>query len=177
MLGNLLQELRQEAEQANKLEILEKELKSARILGKKHCIKCGFCCHRASCIPTPSEFKKIAKFLKLTPIELFKKYYVIDRQDYREGLGDIYYLKPAGINEKDLIGKFIPAERTFNEGKCIFLDKNNLCKIYPVRPETARKAKCWVKQKRDITPIKAWQGNQLKKQFGIDGKTKEENGI
>jgi len=165
----------QQIEEQDRLEELREKLRPARLRGKKFCVKCGFCCHARTCIPTPSELKKIATFLKLTPKALIKKYYAIDRKSGDE----IYYVKPLGKNIKDLAGKFIPASRTFNEGDCVFLGKNNLCKIYPVRPATAKASKCWLqdKDKENIITeqtIKKWGGNQLKKQFGIDGNKEEE---
>ena len=164
-LSSFFQGSNQESNEYIRLKKLEKKLKSAKILGEKHCVKCGFCCHKKPCVPTPDELKRIAKFLKLTAKELIEKCYVIDRQNLESN----YYVKPAGLKTKDLVGKFLPADRSFNEGKCIFLDKNNLCKIYPVRPETARITKCWLNQKRDIDFLESWKGNQLLKQFGIDG--------
>lgn len=164
--------MRQEREYT-RLEILRDKLKPATIRGVKHCVKCGFCCHCRTCIPTPNELKKIAKFLKLTPIQLIKRYYAIDRFSS----DNIYYVKPVGINIKDLAGKFIPSERTFNEGPCIFLRKSNLCKIYPVRPKSARNVNCW--EEKEGNPkklIKFWEGNQLLKQFKIDGDKLESQG-
>ncbi len=158
-------------EEVRRLEKLKKRFKTAKDLGKKHCVRCGFCCYRRTCTPTPFELKKIAKFFKLTPAALIKKYFVIDKIKYN----DPYYVKPAGENIKDLVGKFIPAERTFNEGKCIFLDKNNLCKIHPVRPQSARDCKCWEDEDTELGRdyIKAWKGNKLLKEFGIDGEDAE----
>lgn len=167
---SFLSGMMQQRAEIERLKALAKKLKPARILGVKHCVKCGLCCHIRTCVPTPSELKKIAKFLKLTPKKLIGKYYVIDRM----GLGsEVYFVKPAGKNIKDLVGKFIPAERTFDEGACIFLGKDNLCKIYPVRPKMARLTKCW-KETKDYNFEKPWRGNQLLKQFGIDGDRKEE---
>ncbi len=150
---------------------LEKELKPAHLRGESKCVKCGFCCHKRTCIPTPEELKKIAEFLKLTPKELINKFFAIDTRFEED-----YYVKPLGENIKDLAGKFIPAERTYNEGKCIFLDKDNNCKIYPVRPITARTQKCWkdndASEKRERT-LSSWKNKVLEKEFGI--KVKEDD--
>jgi len=155
-----------------RLEKLRLKLKPSDLRGVKLCSKCGFCCNVRTCIPTPDELKKIAKFLKLTPIQLINKFYAIDRK----WLGSDYYVKPVGVNIKDLAGKFIPSSRTYNEGKCIFLSPDNLCKIYKVRPELARVLKCWKKDKKQEKleeenynkVMKSWKNNQLK-QFGING--------
>ena len=114
---------------------LEKKFPTAQKLGLDYCNKCGYCCHRRPCVPTPDEFEKIAEFLDLTPGQLIHKYYAIDSYH------DIYFLKPIGINQKDLVGKYIPGYRTFNEGKCIFLTEDNLCEIYDVRPQSAKNYK------------------------------------
>lgn len=159
-------------EEQDRLNRLEKRLKSAKILNKTKCIRCGFCCHRKTCIPTPAELKKIAKFLKMTTKELISKYYAIDRK----WTDNTYYLKPVGIKIKDLVGKYIPSERTYDEGKCIFLEKKGKkfsCKIYPVRPKTARITKCWTEKTTKYNPIKSWKKNKLLTIFGIDGEKKE----
>jgi len=173
LLSTLADGLRLQHETYDKLESLRKRLKPASLRGVDHCVKCGFCCHCRSCIPTLSELKKVAKFLKLTPNELIHKYYAIDKQPF----GNIYFLKPVGVNIKDLAGKFIPARRTYNEGKCIFLGKGNLCKIYPVRPKMARITKCWKENSKidniNNKIINSW-GNKLKEEFGIDGSKEEE---
>ena len=141
---------------------LRESFATAEKLSMTECNKCGFCCHKRTCIPTPDEIVKIAEYLKIEPIVLINTYYAIDTQN-----DGIYYVKPIGINQKDLIGKFIPAERTFNEGKCIFLDENNLCKIFPVRPESAKIQKCWETEMENYNGIKTWKDDQLLKRFHI----------
>jgi Fe-S-cluster containining protein len=127
-------------------------------LGKKKCIKCGCCCNLRPCIPTFDEFIKIAEFLNLAPNEAKNKFFCIDTND-----GKIYFLKPAGVNQKDLLGNYIPNHRTFGEGKCVFLNDDNLCEIYSVRPIEARECCCW-KEKRftefnpNVERIKTWKG-------------------
>jgi Fe-S-cluster containining protein len=150
------------AQEEQRLKILEQELASAHVLGKRHCVRCGFCCHKRTCIPTPTELRKIAKFLKMTPQALIDKYYAIDELD------GIYHVKPLGKNIKDLAGKFIPNDRTYNEGKCVFLLKNNVCKIYSVRPRYARETKCWDENALVADGLKTWKRNALKREFGID---------
>jgi len=150
-------------------EELEKKLKSAKVLGKKECVKCGFCCHRRTCIPTPTELKIIAEFLKMTPKDLINKFFAIDK---RNGSSS-FFLKPIGVNIQDLAGKFIPADRTFDEGKCIFLGEDNNCKIYPVRPMSAKIQKCW--DNKDLSDrekymeelMDSWENDAIK-EFGIE---------
>ena len=152
--------------EGDRLEKLENELKSARILNKKKCVCCGFCCNKRTCIPTPNELKEIAKFLKLTSTKLINKYFAIDKQGY----GSDYYVKPLGINIKDLAGQFIPDERTYNEGQCIFLekDKNRFkCKIYLVRPNSAKLQECWNSSEKSHSELSGWKENKLEKEFKI----------
>ena len=123
----------------SRLKNLEKSFNTAKKLGVNECQKCGFCCNKRTCIPTPNELINISKLFGLTIKETINKYFCIDRTTF----SDTYFVKPAGINNIDLVGKFIPSDRTFNEGKCIFLTDNNLCKIYDIRPEAAKSQHCW----------------------------------
>ena len=162
MLGFLEGFMQQDME-TNRLEELKKQFKTSSSLKLKKCNKCGFCCHKRACIPTPEEVKKVANFFKLSPNQLINTYYAIDRQT----ISNKYYVKPIGINQKDLIGKFIPGNRTYNEGQCIFLDRNNLCKIYLVRPQSAKNQKCWSNERFE-NAIDSWGDNELKTKFGIE---------
>lgn len=140
---------------------LMKHFKTAKKAGVKYCLKCGFCCNKRSCIPTPDELRQVAKYLDCTTTELIKKYYCVDAR------GITVFVKPAGVNQKDLVGQFIPWKRTFNEGKCIFLDKDNTCKIYEVRPKTARTMECWTERgevwEDDYWDelMEAWKGKKI----------------
>ena len=152
---------------------LENEFKSARIRGVNHCVQCGWCCHRHTCVPTPNEVIEIAKFLEISTPEFINKFCSIDRLRGRSE----YYPKPLGENVKDRAGKCVPWRRTYNEGKCIFLeskDGKSCCKIYPARPLQAREAKCWGYEEPVGKEFDSWKDNRLLKQFGIDGKKLEE---
>lgn len=150
-------------DETERLEKLEIKLGSARLKKVKHCLKCGFCCNRRPCIPTPDELIEIANFLKLDVKTCINKYFAIDI-DVKE---NIYFLKPVGINTKDLAGKFIPSDRTYNEGDCIFLDKNRECKIHKVRPKSAKECNCWEEKETKYNPTIFWKNNQLLKRFCI----------
>lgn len=158
----------------------EKGFNTAKDLGKKECIKCGWCCTRKVCVPTPNELRKIAEFLKLTPKECINKYFAIDMKSFRSKdmkrfRSKTYFVRPIGIKQKDLVGKFIPSDRTFDEGKCIFLDENKICKIHSVRPYDAKSAECWVKFEGDGDESKkTWKEDQLEKEFGIEFTEDEE---
>jgi Fe-S-cluster containining protein len=148
---------------------LEYELGSARVKGLDYCIRCGWCCTSGTCRPTPDELEDIALFLGLSVHDAIQKYFAIDKRSW----DNIYYLKPVGVNTKHLSGKFIPADETFNEGRCIFLDQDNLCTIYDVRPKAARLAKCWEQDDGTWDPVEFWKDNVLKTRFGIDGQALE----
>lgn len=125
-----------------RIEELRIHFKTAKDIGKKECINCGFCCHRRPCILLPEELDKIAEFLKMDKKSIIKKFFCVDEK------GGIFFVKPAGINQMHLLGKYLEAEDTFNEGKCIFLDENNRCKIHEVKPRMAKIMKCWEEKSR-----------------------------
>ena len=128
-----------EFEEQFRLERLEKKLGSARLIQENHCVSCGFCCKKRTCIPSPDELVDIAEYLKTTPEKLISTKFVIDRLTFKSP----YFVKPAASNITDLVGKFVPSDRTFNEGTCVFLKKNNRCEIYYVRPKSAKVMECW----------------------------------
>ena len=149
-------------------ELKKKKMNPAHLRGKKECVKCGFCCHKRTCIPSPTELKKIAEFLKMGLNETIKKYFAFDKN----ATYFYFHLKPLGKNILDLGGQFIPANRTWNEGKCIFLDEKNKCKIYLVRPKSARTQECWKENKNYDKETKElnelWKESKLAKEFEIE---------
>ena len=66
-----------------------KHSERARNNGQKSCQRCGFCCLKQPCTPTPSEFSAVADYLNITPKELASKYTVVTEDD-----GD---LPPKGV--------------------------------------------------------------------------------
>ena len=108
-------------------------------LGKKECQMCGFCCLRRTCTPSLKEFKEIANFLEILPKELARKYSVVDTDDK----GSLH-IKWANEAQLDLTGTFLSCHRTYDKGYCIFFNKKtHQCKIYLVRPKTAKTCECW----------------------------------
>lgn len=169
-IGSIMYGSYRQDEEKRRVRDLELKLRPARLRGLNHCVKCGFCCSVRTCIPSPDEVKEIASFLHITVEGAIAKYFGLDRLLNSFWITSTYFLKPVGSNIRDLAGKFIPAERTYNEGRCIFLDEENLCKIYAVRPKDARRRKCWDKQAgRDYHPVNNWKPNKLQTEFGIDG--------
>ena len=148
--------------EAIRMNELKENFKTAYDLKVNYCLKCGFCCNKRTCIPIYKEFIEICNFLNLSIKKTIRKYFCIDKFNY----SDILFIKPAGINQLDLLGEFIPITRTFDEGKCIFLLENNLCKIYEVRPKSAKISKCWENNidNKDYIKIikKSWSNDKLK---------------
>jgi len=148
-MSDLLETWERKESTYNMLDQLRLKLNPASLQNKTECVKCGYCCHQRACIPTPFEFLNICEFLELTPEEAFKKYFVIDY--YGGLLSPIYdstkFIFPVAKDQTP--GKLLSDEETFTTGGCIFLDNNNHCKIYKVRPQTARQMKCWVKTSRE----------------------------
>lgn len=118
-------------------------LQPASSKGLNHCVKCGFCCIRKTCVPSPNELIKIADFLQITVKELLHSYYTIDITTKATEMEGIFYPRPINQSQLDLVGKFLFAERSFDVDKCIFQGKNNKCKIYPIRPNQAKITICW----------------------------------
>ena len=73
-----------------------------------NCLDCANCCKSISPIITDKDIERIAKHLKLRPSVVTEKYLHLDND------GDYVY----------------------NDTPCPFLDKDNYCKIYDVRPKS-----------------------------------------
>ena len=143
---------------------LEKVLQPASLQGKTECVRCGFCCARRPCIPTPDELKVIAEFLGMELKEAVKKYFVGDVL----GGKSIEYVFPAKHSQEDVVGEFLPARRTYDEGYCILYDEEGRgCTIQSVKPRSARDAKCW-EDTDTLTPaLETWRGIDIE-EYGIE---------
>ena len=74
------------------------------------CLTCANCCKTTSPIVTEKDIKRIAKFLRLKPIEFINQYL-----------------------QKDTDGLWM-----MQQTPCAFLDVDNYCMIYEVRPKACR---------------------------------------
>ena len=74
------------------------------------CLACANCCKTTSPIFRDIDIQRIANHLRIRPAELVDKYLHLDED------GD-YVL---------------------NQSPCVFLDENNYCKVYEVRPKACR---------------------------------------
>ena len=77
------------------------------VFKKIDCLDCANCCKTISPIVTDNDINRIAKHLKLKPSQLTEKYLHLD-------------------HENDWV---------FNNAPCPFLDSENYCSIYDVRPK------------------------------------------
>lgn len=124
---------------------------------KTECQRCGYCCAVRPCIPTPIEFKAIAKFLDMTEKEMFNAFFVIDQlaDDSQQ------FIFPAKTTQLDLIGRFVPWRRTYDDGYCVFyLEDEKRCRIHSVLPYYAMSFCCWIEDENDTSTddaIKTWK--------------------
>lgn len=75
-----------------------------------NCLECANCCKTTSPSFTDKDIQRISNFLKIKPSNLVDKYLVLDE-------------------ENDYVLKSVP---------CVFLNDNNECRIYKVRPKACR---------------------------------------
>ncbi len=80
------------------------------VFTKIDCLTCANCCKTTSPIITEKDLERIAKHLRMKPAEFIDK-----------------YLK------KDTDGLWM-----FTQTPCVFLDRDNYCLIYEVRPKACR---------------------------------------
>lgn len=74
------------------------------------CLACANCCKTTSPIFTDNDIERIAKHLKMRPVQLIERYlHLDDEQDY-----------------------------VLNASPCAFLGADNYCSIYEVRPKACR---------------------------------------
>lgn len=77
---------------------------------KMNCLECANCCKTTGPLFTSADIERIAKFLKLKPQQFIAQYLRIDE-------------------EQDYVLQNVP---------CTFLDHENYCMIYDVRPKACR---------------------------------------
>lgn len=128
-------------EYRHKADIEKAKRNPAELRGADHCVQCGFCCAYRTCIPLPTEIPAIAEFLGITVEELIKNYMVADQT----GRENVTHLKWINTLQHDVAGTFLGFRRTYDFAPCVFLQDDNTCKIYPVRPQNAKNCKCWEK--------------------------------
>ena len=80
------------------------------ILACTDCLECANCCSTTGPLFTDKDIGRIAKYLRIKPSEFTEKYLRIDE-------------------DKDYVLQQVP---------CAFLDEDNRCKIYDVRPKACR---------------------------------------
>ena len=139
----MFQNMFREDEFLRKMGALQKKLKPAMYIKETKCLKCSYCCWQRPGSLDISDVENIAKFLKINAGELFKNYLVVDRI----GGETEYCLLPRRKSQEDIVGKFVPTDRTFDiDTPCVFLDEDKkLCSIHEVKPQGCARMECWLK--------------------------------
>ncbi|MAW21807.1 MAG: zinc/iron-chelating domain-containing protein [Flavobacteriales bacterium] len=75
-----------------------------------NCLECANCCKTTSPLFTDKDINRIAKYLRIRPSVFTEMYLQVDE-------------------DRDYVLKSVP---------CLFLDKDNYCSIYKVRPKACR---------------------------------------
>jgi Fe-S-cluster containining protein len=84
--------------------------KHDEVFSEIHCLTCANCCKTTSPIFYQNDIERIAKFLRMKPGDFIEKYLHVDE-------------------DKDYV---------LNSSPCVFLDAENYCSIYDVRPKACR---------------------------------------
>jgi len=146
------------------LDRLIQERKPAHTRGLTECVRCGFCCARKTCVPTPDELPAIAEFLGIDVSTLVKKYMV---GDYNHGHN---FLRWANTAQGDVLGEFLDDARTFDKGDCLLFSAGQGCIINDVAPAEAQAHACWLDDRPDeevYKSIEAWDDGDMEK-FGVE---------
>lgn len=145
--------------------------------GMASCNKCGWCCARRPCMPTPDEMKLIASYLNLEVKDAVKKYFVADRL----GGSGTTFIFPAKETQLDITGTFINWRRTYDEGYCSFYDQERRkCTIYSVRPKDAKTVNCWESSNEEVAKaeldeiMRSWDEVNIE-DFGIESNERDDN--
>ena len=150
----------------HKLKQIQKKLpQSAEDSNKSSCTQCSLCCWRKSCELQQEDLIKIASFLNITTKELFSKYLCIERL----WLHTDYLIMPIRKEQKDIAGKFIPSDRSFDiNTPCIFLDEAiRKCSIHDAMPTGGKNFQCWANKESKLIEWKkeevmklGWNGDE-----------------
>ena len=136
----------------------QEKRQTASFLGLKECQRCGWCCAKRTCIPTPDELQPIADYLGLAVPEMIEQYMVGDQQNGH------YFVRFANVQQLDVLGEFLDWKRTYDKGDCILYDLvNRTCKIWPVRPQDARIMFCWNEEEPEWDSRTEWNEGDLER--------------
>ena len=81
-----------------------------KVFSKIDCLECANCCKSTPALLTKKDIKRIASFIEITPKQFIYKYVIED----------------------------INGELSFRKVPCVFLQKDNKCSVYEVRPKACR---------------------------------------
>lgn len=108
--GQLLAFLDEMREKETNLVDLEAKKAHQKVFSKIDCLDCANCCKSTPALLTKKDIKRIASFIKITPKQFIHKYVIED----------------------------INGELSFRKVPCVFLEKDNKCSVYEVRPKACR---------------------------------------
>ncbi len=110
------------------------------------CAKCGWCCHHQPQNPlllTWQDAKRISRFLGYKSVNQFLEKECLWLEAQREKVYFSVSLPPLKVSYAGFFLKRFPEENEETARKphpCRFLNENNRCSIYPVRPAVCVKA-------------------------------------
>lgn len=81
-----------------------------QVFAEIDCLECANCCKTTPALVSGADLKRIAKYLKMPP-KIFKRKYLLEDID---------------------------GEMSFRQVPCVFLEEDNKCGLYEVRPESCR---------------------------------------
>lgn len=123
-----------------KLRRKKKELPlSAFEVKGNECTRCSFCCWVKPCKLSKDDVIAMSEKFGISPEDLFRTYLIIDI-DNQEGN---MCITPIRKNNRKYAGTLITSKNSFNvDAPCVFL-KEKQCTIQDLKPEGAKRYKCW----------------------------------
>lgn len=148
------------------LDKLEVERNTARMQDLTECQRCGWCCAKRTCVPTPDELPKITEHLGMSVEKMIETYMVGDAQTGCSKQRRCF-LRWANTEQVDLAGSFLDWEATYDKGDCVlYAPQERICRIWSVRPQDAQNQACWLDidpENLDFDARDAWEDGDLER--------------
>jgi Fe-S-cluster containining protein len=152
-----------------KLEALEKKSQYALKVKSDTCQKCSFCCWKAPGGLSKANVEPMAKFLGITPKELFENHLTV--HDLGRVTEDKFVLIPIRHHQIFEAGRYLSASGSFDiDHPCSFLDvKEGKCVLHgtDAQPIECHTVVC-LPITEDGPAEKYWTSAQLEEVFGFD---------
>ncbi len=132
-------------------------MQPADFQGRQGCVRCGFCCMRKACIPTPEELVTIAGYFQMQDKQFFNVYMVVDIHQ------DIRHPRFANTKQYDVTGMLLEPLRTYDQGQCLmYSEEQRECTIYAVQPKHAKVYQCWTDRtnKDALEALHSWNASK-----------------